>query len=260
MNKLIYNQLSEKLYIEFCKAKNQHLEKEFIKDLCLDEKIVNLFETLYKQEAGSEDGLDIYGIFKAVKQFFPIADRLKIDDNMSIAERGRLFAIQAHRDVDQQYGDDIQEAPYEIHLYAAVQYFKKYKYYIPTEDHDTVEAGTWNHDVVEDGHKTFNDLKKITNEHVAKIASAVTTNLYGHNRKARADADYYNRIKAVKYATFVKLCDRLANVSNGGGMVDGYRKEMPGFLQSLSPEAEKYPDMVAELLQLVGLKSVTVNA
>lgn len=261
MNKVQYNQISEKLFetyldikfknlitdeedLDFNNQKNSELN-DFVKDLEIDDKVVMLFESL------SDNYHNGFAILKAIKAFFPLPQELVILPEMSIAERGRLFAIQSHRDVDQLYGEDRSEAPYEYHLWSSVQFFKKYKHHIPKEDQDTVEAAQWNHDVVEDGQKTFNDLKNATNETVAKIACAVTTNVHGHNRKARADEDYYNRIRSTKYAAFVKLCDRLANVSNGGKMVDGYRKEMPGFLASLGEEILQYQDMIDELNSLV---------
>jgi len=221
MNNVLYNQVSEKLFEQYSSLKFQDqlndkdeegltpLADAFVKDLEIDQRIVDLFNALYAESSKMEGGIYVHNILKSIKSFFPVQKELVIDLSLPINERGRLFAIQAHRDVDQTYDD----APYPYHLWSAVQFGKKYKHHIPTADQLIVEAGIWNHDVVEDGHRTYNDLKKYTNETVARIACAVTTNLYGHNRKARADENYYNRIKNEEYATFVKLCDRLANVS-----------------------------------------------
>lgn len=264
MNKIQYNQISVKLFNVYASIRQENIDEDgleqtnnklnqFVKDLEIDPKVVELFESFLSAEIDGEAFIDFNRIFKSIKSFFPLPKTLTINSDMSLSERGRLFAIQSHRDVDQRYGDKNteNEAPYEYHLWSSVQFFKKYKHHIPLEDQDTVEAAQWNHDVVEDGQKTFNDLKNATNEMTATIACAVTTNVHGHNRKARADENYYQRIRSTKYAVFVKLCDRLANVSNGGKMVDGYRKEMPGFIASLGEEALQYQDMIDELNSLV---------
>lgn len=249
MNTIIYNQLSLKLYHEYCRAKyaSDASGEEFAKTMCIDPKVVKLFDALYFNEVGE--------IFNNIRKFFPENSIINIDGTDSLANRARLFAIQSHREVNQLYDG----APYEFHLYKVVQYFKKYKHHIPEQDWLLVEAICWLHDVVEDAHRTYNDLKKLVGEKVAQHACALTTNLHGVNRKARADADYYNRIKATEYGPFVKLCDRLANISNGGNMTDGYKKEMPGFLESLSPSINNYQDMIDELNELVNLKPKLVN-
>lgn len=255
MNKILYNQLSEKLYKEYCKAKFNNHHVKFAYDLAIEPKIVALFDELYKNEENIDGdiGLITHGIFKSIRAMFPQQPVLHINSEMSLAERGRLFAIQSHREVDQIYGDDRDEIPYEYHLWAAVQFFHKYKHHIPKEHWDAVEAAIWNHDVVEDGHRTYNNLKEATCEMTARIACACTTNLHGINRKARADAAYYQRLNETQYAGFAKLCDRLANIANGGKMVDGYRKEMPDFLKALAPSTSQYTDMIFELNELVGL-------
>lgn len=267
MNKLLYNQLSSKLYEAYAKIRMQDeenhdedsddtikyfLSASFVKDLEIDERIVDLFDTIYEAQAMGE-GFDTGGIFSSIKSLFPMPKKLQYLDHISLAEKGRIFAIQAHRDVDQLYGDKIRKVPYEYHLWKVAQFCKKYIHHIPEADRDIVEAAAWNHDVVEDGHKTFNDIAKALHEKVAALACALSTNVHGHNRAERADADYYRRIRSVEYGIFVKLCDRLANVSEGGDMVKTYRKEMPKFLESLGPDVLKYQDMINELNKFVGL-------
>jgi (p)ppGpp synthase/HD superfamily hydrolase len=67
---------------------------------------------------------------------------------------------------------------------------------------------------------------------VAEITYALT-NEKGKNRKERANAKYYKGIRETPYATFIKLCDRLANVSYSKSvnskMIEAYQKEQGGF-------------------------------
>lgn len=264
MTNLIYNQISSKLYnmyesIRWREEKETGVNNkceylrtlQFCKELEIETKVVDLFSAIYEQNNFDENNITVDGIFSAIRAFFPISTDLDHMSQTTLVDRARVYAIQSHRNVNQLYDD----APYEIHLYMAAQFDKKYNYLIPEIDRPTVSAAVWNHDVVEDGHRTFNNVKEATSERVARIACAVSTNVYGHNRAQRADENYYARIRAEQYATYVKLCDRLANISNGGKMVDGYRKEMPKFLLSLNQEELKnYRPMVDELLSIVDLK------
>ena len=68
------------------------------------------------------------------------------------------------------------------------------------------------------------------------------TNDKGRNRAERAGEKYYQGIRATPYAPFVKLCDRLANVTytcsidsgkSGSRMREVYKGEMGHFLPSI---------------------------
>jgi hypothetical protein len=258
MNKHQYNQLSERLYREYCKAKQNNVASEFANTLLIDRKVVQLFDEMYTSECALGPIL-VRPIFNAFKDFF-IQPVIEIPEDASLVERARLFAISRHRKVDQVYSEnEANETPYEFHLWQANQKFHQYKFYIPVEEHEEVEAALWCHDCVEDTGITFNDLKKATNERVARIVTAVTTNVHGINRKERADDDYYKRIRSTHRAPLVKLIDRAANLSNLGKMVDGYRKEMPHFLASLGDEILQYPLLVEEIKTAVGLIEVRIS-
>ena len=75
----------------------------------------------------------------------------------------KTFAIQCHRDVNQKYRD----LPYEYHLLMVVRIALKFIHLIPEEDQKDVIDGCWVHDVIEDTGKTYNDVKRATNEAVA---------------------------------------------------------------------------------------------
>jgi (p)ppGpp synthase/HD superfamily hydrolase len=147
-------------------------------------------------------------------------------------EKSKVYAIKCHRDRNQKYCNDL---PYEYHLQSAVNIginFIKISG-IPEEDRDDVIAGIWCHDVIEDTGQTYNDVKRATNEDVAEYAYALT-NEKGRTRKDRANDAYYKGIRYYKHATFIKLCDRLANVKfskdqTDKKMFDMYKKEHKEF-------------------------------
>ena len=142
------------------------------------------------------------------------------------------LAIKWHDDVNHQY----DEERYGYHLKMAAEVAEKFKHLIPKKDWDDVLAACWLHDTMEDCRKTYNDILKLFNEQIAELVYAVT-NEKGRSRKDRANNKYYTGIRRTKYATFVKMCDRIANVTYGldkswkdqNRMVDMYRKENENF-------------------------------
>ena len=172
----------------------------------------------------------------------------------------REHAIEAHRAVNHYYDNDLD---YQVHLDMAAVFGKLFIHLIPEKDRNNVMDGIYEHDTLEDTPNTFNDLKKATNEVVAEITYACT-NEKGRTRAERANDKYYKGIRNTKYATFVKLCDRLANVkysTNGGSrMADLYRKENYHFKKMLKrrksfwkffekPEYIEMWDLLEELLK-----------
>lgn len=102
------------------------------------------------------------------------------------------------------------------------------------------------HDCIEDGHLSYNDIKGEFGEEVAEVVYAVTDEL-GRNRKERK-AKTYNKIHLNGLARIVKLCDRIANVSNSirtkASLLEMYRKEAEEF--ELHVRNVNNPDVVAE--------------
>lgn len=138
---------------------------------------------------------------------------------------------------------------YEFHTYMVYKYALKYIHLIPEKDRADVLAACFTHDLIEDCRQTFNDVRKATNKKVALLTSALTTIVHGHTRRDRAPRSYYKRIKKEEYADFIKICDRLANVSNsaskGHTMLLAYRNEMAKFKSHLF--REDYAVMFDEL-------------
>jgi (p)ppGpp synthase/HD superfamily hydrolase len=124
------------------------------------------------------------------------------------SETAARFAFKKHDEVNQKYGGYL---PYSYHLSLAAAIANKYISLIPEIDRDFVMSAVYLHDVLEDTHTSYNDLADAFDTELAEVVYALT-NLKGRNRKERANEVYYQGIRDTKYAVFVKLADRLANV------------------------------------------------
>lgn len=144
------------------------------------------------------------------------------------------FAIKSHEDVNHKYGD----LPYHYHLSMVVEVANEFINYIPEKDRETILSACWMHDTIEDCRLTYNDVKEVAGIEVAEIVYALS-NEKGKNRKERANDKYYKGIRETQYASFVKLCDRIANVKHSkkekSKMFDVYRKENDNFINQLFP-------------------------
>lgn len=151
----------------------------------------------------------------------------------SISEIAMRYAIERHHIVNQ-YFDSIY--PYSYHLERVVEIAKKFIYLIPEEDREDVLGGCWAHDIIEDTRESFNDVKKAVNLTVAEYSYALT-NEKGKTRKERANEKYYREIRLYKHASFIKLCDRIANIeyskSKNSSMFKKYQEEHPKFYEGL---------------------------
>lgn len=147
-------------------------------------------------------------------------------------EKAKEYAIDCHDITAHQYDGK----PYDTHLKMVVDTAKKFIHLIPAEQQENVLAACWVHDVIEDCRQTYNDVKNATNIEVAELAYALT-NEKGKTRKERANEKYYAGIKQTPFATFIKVCDRIANYEyskqQGSRMAEMYEKEMSGFVAKL---------------------------
>lgn len=163
-----------------------------------------------------------------------------------------LFASEKHKKVNHFY--DIHE--YSYHLNKVSEVAHKFINLVSYNDYDLIIASCYCHDLIEDTRLTYNDLKNelidiIYNDcndsyfyyedcenlalKIAEITYALT-NEKGRNRKERANNKYYMGIKDIKYATFIKLCDRISNIeysSKEGNKLEMYKKENNHFLNQL---------------------------
>ncbi len=150
-----------------------------------------------------------------------------------------------------------------MNIYAALQFI----YLIPKEDRIKVISACWLHDTIEDCRVTYNDLKEETSVFMADMVYAVS-NEKGKTRKERANDRYYEGIRNQKYATFIKLCDRIANATYSKNksswdsseltaqtMFDKYKKEQKEFREKLYDK--KYINMFVFLDNILEIKKLT---
>ena len=165
---------------------------------------------------------------------------------------GEEYAVGAHRKVNQLYADYL---PYEFHLRLAVKTAQDFIGLINPLHRSFVIDAVWAHDAIEDARQTYNDVKQAIGFEAAEIVYAVT-NMKGKTRKERASPEYYEGIKKVPNATFVKLADRIANATFGklfgGSMYKVYQREQAEFEAALAgPELESLRPMLAHLRNIL---------
>lgn len=159
----------------------------------------------------------------------------------------RQLAHDLHQSVNQTYGDDL---PYGFHLDMVAEGVRDYGHLVCASEDDVVPLffGAYYHDSIEDARQSYNDVlrqaRKLMNGDQALMATEIVyalTNDKGRNRAERAGERYYEGIRQTPYAPFMKLCDRLANVTysctinlNGDvRMKQVYINEMPKFLMAI---------------------------
>lgn len=178
----------------------------------------------------------------------PVSAQLHPDFSSPIILTAMNYAVQCHTSTNHLY----DEQPYLVHLQLVYDFGCRFQHLLEPGQVDFALAGCWVHDTIEDCRQTYNDVKKHCGETVAEIAYALT-NEKGRNRKERANDKYYEGIRQTPGATFVKLCDRLANVDysfrKGSRMIEVYKKEFEDFSGRLWQDA--YTPMFTELKRLL---------
>jgi (p)ppGpp synthase/HD superfamily hydrolase len=129
--------------------------------------------------------------------------------------------------------------PYKIHLKMVHKYAKRYISLLgnlPAYRIELILAACWMHDTIEDCRLTYNDVKAYCGFMIAEITFALS-NEKGKTRKDRGNAKYYDDMKKVDYAPFIKICDRLANIEyskkHGSSMFEKYKSEHSEFCKKL---------------------------
>lgn len=168
-----------------------------------------------------------------------------------VVSRARDYAIKAHADTNHKYGSILS---YSFHLYMVYGYALDFIHLIPEDERDFVLAGAWVHDIIEDARQTYNDVKAATSPEVADIAYACT-NEKGKIREDRANGKFFAELRKLPFGVYVKICDRLANVSyskfTGSRQFEMYRKEAVEFERALYlPQYEEMFDYMNKLLEL----------
>lgn len=167
-------------------------------------------------------------------------------------EQIRQSAHELHQGVNQTYGDSL---PYGYHLDMVVNGIRDFGHLVCACEDDVLPLffGGYYHDSIEDARLTYNDVLKeargMMAEEQAYMATEIVyalTNDKGRTRAERAGEKYYKGIRETPYAPFVKLCDRLANITYSCSGVNAdnlhmrevYKGEVPHFLASINPHSD----------------------
>ena len=152
---------------------------------------------------------------------------------LSIEEIAKDYAIRRHRECNHHYN---ALYPYAFHLQMTVEIANQFIHLIPEEARPDVIGGCWTHDIIEDARETYHNVRDATNKVIAEYAFRCTTNK-GRTRRERANEEYYEGIRSYKFCVFIKLCDRIANVTfsiqEKSSMIHMYRKEYEFFKENL---------------------------
>ena len=176
----------------------------------------------------------------------------KIDELAPVINEIRNDAHALHASVNHAY-DRIR--PYGFHLDMVVNWVRKYIGEVCQQEQDILPIyfAAFYHDSIEDARLTYNDVMKLALQQMDKeqafLATEIVyalTNEKGRNRAERSNEKYYAGIRAIPYAPFVKLADRLANTSYSfsKGTADSlrmskvYGEELAGFLEALKVGGE----------------------
>ena len=204
---------------------------------------------------GNKRKIDFFFVFRSIFTTFANMERKDYEAYMEKyadqIEKIRQSAYDLHKSVNQTYGDDL---PYGYHLDMVVQGIRDYGHLVCVREDDVLPLffGGYYHDSMEDARMTYNDVKKVAGsmltEEQALMATEIVyalTNDKGRSRAERAGEKYYQGIRETPYAPFVKLCDRLANITysctsdgnKGTRMKEIYKGEMPHFLPAINPHS-----------------------
>jgi (p)ppGpp synthase/HD superfamily hydrolase len=158
------------------------------------------------------------------------------------------YATGKHIIVNHNYGFK----DYSYHLNMVCDVAEQFIYLVDVEERENVYCGCWVHDIIEDARETYNDVLQNTNETIANLAYALT-NEKGKNRSERASDKYYKEMHDVPNAVFIKMCDRIANITHskneGSKMFDKYKKENDNFIKKLyRPELQEMINFIDKLL------------
>ena len=181
-------------------------------------------------------------------------------------EEIRQAAHELHASVNQTY-DKVH--PYGFHLDMVADSVFKYGHLVCANEQDVLPLffGAYFHDSIEDARMTYNDVNKEAHrwmgDHQAYTATEIVyalTNDKGRTRAERAGEKYYQGIRETAYASFVKLADRLANITYScthaneanGHMKQVYKRELPHFLVSIGAQSDDprftLPDVMVDAI------------
>lgn len=171
-----------------------------------------------------------------------------IKANAQVVDEIRYTAWTLHENVGQTYDMSL---PYGHHLSMVADAAMKYAHKVIENESDIIPVvfAAYFHDSIEDARLTYNDVVSIAGRfmtgeqtHTAAEIVYALTNDKGRTRSERAGEHYYAGIRKTPYAPYIKLCDRLANMTycfNGTNdsnihMHKVYQSEWPHFISAIS--------------------------
>lgn len=172
--------------------------------------------------------------------------------NAQKIEEIRSTAWNLHESVGQKYDGNL---PYGHHLSMVAEAALSYGHKVIDNEPDIIPVifAAFFHDSIEDARLTYHNVLNIASRFMTEEQSVLAaeivyalTNDKGRTRSERAGERYYAGIRETPYAPFVKLCDRLANMTfsfMGGGsdnsrMREVYESEWPHFIEAITVRNE----------------------
>ena len=186
-----------------------------------------------------------------------LKDKYMIDNTYRIYGEFVDFCKSAHANTNHFYDGNL---PYVFHLQMVVNeviahlpkaddncfpYILKYDFGSASISRAELIMAAYGHDLIEDARMTYNDVLKASKNTVISDIIYACTNEKGRNRAERANDKYYEGIRNTAGASFIKFCDRIANVKfckmMGSSQFEMYRKENPKFIDSVYiPEIKQF--------------------
>lgn len=144
----------------------------------------------------------------------------------------RYYATTKH--AGQLYGGSL---PYTHHLAAVEAQVVKWNPYPALVNE--LRACAWLHDTLEDCGVKLKEIEELFGHTIGRIVWLVT-DAPGDSRQIR-HALTYPQMRKEPDALFIKLCDRIANVEQGGSLVQMYAQEYEDFYRALYTEGQFDP-------------------
>lgn len=173
------------------------------------------------------------------------------------------WSIGRHKETNHFYDTNL---PYSYHIDLVIKTANQFRHLIPSKiGLNVISCMCAGHDLIEDARVSYNDIvqyyTKISKSEdtaikVAEAIRAVTNYGRGRDRDERMPDYIYKEIADTPGATFIKLCDRIANCKHGlisgSSMKKKYLKEQPHFKEMLY--TEEYKEMWDYLDKLLTLE------
>ena len=99
------------------------------------------------------------------------------------------WAIKKHEDLGQTYAGE----EYSFHLINVAAIVQEYAHLLDEEEFRLALMGAFGHDLIEDTHETYNDIKKVSSEALAEVIYACTEEK-GRNRAERHNDKFYDTL------------------------------------------------------------------